>query len=161
MPDLPIYEIKLPAKVGDMLKVMVAMSQKYQAITLTYNRSGPDVRGSATFTINCGGEHKELDNIEAEAIYGLDALRLLVSESKEYAPLGTSSGVLFLTKLAHQWVNYHSRNPFYQWAYRIWDKSKFVFLIIVPALVSVIVTLLTISLYYLQIIQTLKALGVI
>lgn len=116
--DPYIYEIKLPAKLADMLKGMVDLARKNEVITLRCDRPyGPHVTGYV-YDITAGSETKSFGQDTDYALYGLSCLNLIAERE--------DSKVIFLTSDAHEWVRYNRMSPIKKFAYRYWPGWQYV-----------------------------------
>lgn len=151
--DPYIYEIKMPPKLANMLKGMVNLARKNEVLTLSFNATyGSDVE-EIIFLITAGNETESFPQTTNDAMYALNCLHLITQ-------LGDFK-TIFLTNYAYEWVDYQRQWRITKWVQRNWHHAKYIFVVVIPALVSIITTLIANSLSGLQIIEILKRLGLI
>ena len=143
-----IYEIRLPSRAADLLKAMVDMAQKHQVLTLECYEIT-----SAGYVISIGNDSRQFDHGPDDTIYALEMLGLVGCTPKKVGR------TIFLRNIAYEWVSYERKWRISKWIQRTWHNHKYIFLGVLPAIVSVITTFLTIWLYGLQILEGLIMLG--
>ncbi len=135
MSDLPVYEIKLPPRVTEMLMSVLEMAEKNQVMTILWWCRVSMEREWISYDFMAGKEIKDFGQISETPLMALEALGLL---KVFYRNEKEQEGTILLTNLAYEWARYNRKSKIGKFFYRYWPGWKYVGQGIVGALITII-----------------------
>ena len=135
MSELPVYEIKLPPRVGEMLTTIIKVADKNQVMTILWRCIVSMDREWISYDLRAGKEIIDFGQIPETPLKALEALGLLKVFYKDEKE---QEGTILLTNLAYEWARYNRKSKVGKFCYRYWPGWKYIIQGMVGALITII-----------------------
>lgn len=134
-----IYDLKLPEKLVEVLKVMVKMAEESQVLTLDYAILAST---DPTYRIGAGDRARRFTDLKENPFFALEAVGMI-----KIIPETHNTGKMFLTARLYHWLSYRDKGAVGKWIERNTQSGKDTIL--------AVVTIITTALAVLQILELL------